>query len=90
MCVCVLTITVPDVFIPCSRIATRVKTSIRGPYSSPAIFYTGSTHCQRTGPELDQDWVQNLDLSLDLTGVYELELTTNMLTLKLTFKRFLR
>lgn len=26
-----LTITVPDVFIPCSRIATRVKTNIRGP-----------------------------------------------------------
>lgn len=31
--------TVSDVFMPCSRIATRVKTSIRGPYSSPAIFY---------------------------------------------------
>lgn len=38
MCHSFLTITVPDVFIPCSRIATRVKTSIRGPYSSPATF----------------------------------------------------
>lgn len=49
-CVCVLTMMVPDVFMPCSRMATRVNTNIRGPYSSPAIF------CKQ---EVDY---QNLDL----------------------------
>lgn len=34
-----LTITVPEVFMPWSRMATRVNTSIIGPYNSPAIFY---------------------------------------------------
>lgn len=41
---------VPDVFMPCSRMATRVNTNISGPYSSPAIF------CKQ---EVDY---QNLDL----------------------------
>lgn len=52
VCVRALTMTVPDVFMPCSRIATRVKTSIRGPYSSPAIFYTQGVQTVR-GPELE-------------------------------------
>lgn len=34
--------------------------------------YTLSEDWTRTGPGLDQDWDQNLDLSLGLTGVYEL------------------
>lgn len=45
-CYSFLTITVPDVFIPCSRIATKVKTNIRGPYSSPATF-CNTTHTVR-------------------------------------------
>jgi len=35
-----LTMMVSEVFMPCSRMATRVKTSIMGPYSSPATFCT--------------------------------------------------
>lgn len=48
---CVLTMMVPEVFIPCSRMATRVKTSMRGPYSSPAIFCKQEVDCQRVTTE---------------------------------------
>lgn len=62
VCHSILTITVPDVFIPCSRIATRVKTSIRGPYSSPATF------CKTTHMVRALDHIQNRKKSTHING----------------------